>query len=189
LNVGNRPDLAARRFSLGLRLFGGHAFASPFATALEFDEGVGKSLPRRPWRVLAHERRQRLHDRPVFALALPGDTLERIDSAEAGLELVTAELFDRLGEAFGDPAFPICPGLLSVPKGRCLGLPQSGPRNSASAQECCYGNDVIAIGNISRPNPTTSSKTMRASLTAAASGDRLVEQGRQAHSTETNEAC
>jgi hypothetical protein len=85
--------------------------------------------------VRANESRQHLHDRPVFALALllPGNALERVDAAEAGFELVAAELFYRLGEAFGDPALPIGGCLLGVSKACRLGLPQSGPGNSAGA--------------------------------------------------------
>ena len=104
------------------------------------DERIGESLPRRPRRVLAHERRQCLHDRPVFALALPGDALERVDAAEAGFELVAAELLDRLGEAFGDPALPIGFGLLFMAPPRCSGLRQGSAGDNCGANKRCELN-------------------------------------------------
>ena len=93
MNVRDRPDFDARRFSLFVRLFSRPAFFDG-AAALELDERIDDSLPRRPRRALANVRRQRLHDRPVvvvLALLLLGDALQGVDGAEAGFEIVAAK--------------------------------------------------------------------------------------------------
>ncbi len=76
----------------------------------------------RPTRVLANVGRQRFHDRPVFPFTLLGNIFERVDTAQAHLRLITAELLDSLGEAFRDPAFKVRLGLFLVALGGCFCL-------------------------------------------------------------------
>ena len=74
-------------------------------------------------------------------------------ATEPDFEPVAAELLAGFGHAFGNPALPIRPGLLVVPKARCPGLLQGGPGDGHGAQEGRDGDEVVAIGDISRPNP------------------------------------
>lgn len=75
LNVCRRPDLRSHLFNQVVRLFGGGAlslFSPPLLLICSWTkELVSVCTVAMAWRVLAHVRRQRLHDRPVFARALP----------------------------------------------------------------------------------------------------------------------
>ena len=52
--------------------------------------------------MLANERSQNLHDRPVVVGRPFGDPLEGIDATQADIQLLVAELIDRTGESLGD---------------------------------------------------------------------------------------
>jgi hypothetical protein len=49
---------------------------------------------------------QDLGDGRLVRLGVAGDALQRVDAAEADVELVRAELVDRAGEPLGDLALP-----------------------------------------------------------------------------------
>src|SRR6516164_7243179 len=68
-----------------------------------------------PVRALTHKRRERLHHGPVVAWALPRNPLERIDAAKPHLQLVAAQLLDRLAEALDNPTLLISLRLRLMP--------------------------------------------------------------------------
>src|SRR6185503_2903544 len=78
---------------------------------------------------------QCLHDRPVVQLALPRDALQRIDAAQANLEVVASEVLDRFGEALGDAPLLVSFGLLFVAQPGYFGLPR-----------CCFSIPVCYLG-------------------------------------------
>jgi hypothetical protein len=55
--------------------------------------------------VLAHERSQDFSDRVAVVRGVLGDALQRVDTAQAKVELVAAQVVDRFVEPLGDLAF------------------------------------------------------------------------------------
>lgn len=96
-----------------------------------------------PGRPLAHERRQRLHHRPIqvsrWAIlrllsvqGFPGETLQCVYATNSHLHFVVGQLLDRLAEGVGDASCTIGPGLLLVPTTSDIGLTECGTSHQAA---------------------------------------------------------
>ncbi len=59
-------------------------------------------MDRRPRRVRPHKGGEQLHDRPAIGVGIARDPGQRVNAADADGQFLTAELIDRLHEAFGD---------------------------------------------------------------------------------------
>ena len=121
-------------------------------------ERLGRPLDLGSLRSLADEGGQVLHHRPVVLGAFLRNPLERVDTAQPHLQLVTAELLDRLAEALGYAPLQVSPGLCLMPitgntrlPARCLRLAD----RCIDQKDCTKtGEDRIDEGGIGIGNNT-----------------------------------
>jgi hypothetical protein len=169
-DLENRCNIRCRRRSLLQRLIGSAAELPQIGLSGHF---------RRFWlfppRSLAHERRQRLHHRPIqirhgvggwglVSTQTPppgrrshldnrfyGEALQRVDATQPRFDLFVGELLHRLAEALGDPPLLFGAGLFVIATGCRAGLLDRRPDQTRPAEPSDDRIYLVRMGHVRGP--------------------------------------